>query len=128
MLIRKSIISAYFRDFSSDPISLIKGAGYGTPIFIEARNSYEMTTEWSYIEFIREFGLLGAIPFLYIIIKPIKMLCNTSYNWLVYSVVGYILIAFTNPLAYTTTSMVAYILMYYAYLKYITEFDEFEII
>ncbi len=117
MLVRKSIIEAYIRDFSENPLSLLKGAGYGTPIYIEARKAYEMTTEWSYLEFFREFGVMGGLPFLCIIIKPIKKLYNSEYNWVIYSVVVYILIAFTNPLAYTTTSMVAYILLYYNYFK-----------
>ena len=50
-----------------------------------------------------------------IVARNMAFLMKSNKQWVVYGVVSYLIIAFTNPLLYTTTGMVVYILLYYEY-------------
>lgn len=114
MVIRASAIKSYAEIFK-DLAVLLLGQGYGTDIYVSARAGVSSTTEWSAFEMIRWYGLIGFTIFAILIAYPIKRLRESSRSWMIYAVVSFLMIAFTNPLLYTTTGMLAYLMLYYEY-------------
>ena len=114
MVIRASALNAY-GDILRDPGILLFGQGYGSEIYVSARNEFSITTEWSFFEMIRWYGLIGFTLFIAVIVYPFRKLEKTNRRWMVYAMIGYLTIAYTNPLLYTTTGMVAYIMLYYEF-------------
>ena len=113
MIIRASALDAYGALFRNDSLKVLFGEGYGTEIYVAARGELSITTEWSFFEMMRWYGLFGLIAFIAVLGYPLKRLIKAKRRWIVFGTAGFLTIAFTNPLLYTTTSMVVYILLYY---------------
>lgn len=107
-LVRQGQLRGYIEVFS-DPFNLVFGTGFGSVFFNYGRNAYTASAELSYLEMLRNIGLIFFILFMWFlikpVIKPIKLSIKVAY-------IGYLLIAFTNPLLFSSTAYVIYIFMY----------------
>lgn len=108
----KSIISL----FQNHPLTLIIGTGFGETAEITNYGFTTGTSELSYLDLLRKMGILGLIPFMYFILKPIKTLIqNSETKLLVVTYILYLMVAATNPLLFSSTAYVYYV---YIYIKY----------
>lgn len=98
-----------FFDVLSNPQNLILGQGFGSEFWDAGRMMYSFSSEISYFDLLRKIGLIWFIPFAYFILKPFKFQIDI-YIKLTYC--GYLLIALTNPLLFSTTAFVMYIYLY----------------
>lgn len=98
-----------FFDVLSNPQNLILGQGFGSEFWDAGRMMYTSSSEISYLDLLRKIGLIWFIPFAYFILKPFKFKIDI-YIKLTYC--GYLMIALTNPLLFSTTAFVMYIYLY----------------
>lgn len=113
--------TGYFSDlislYKEKPLSIIWGTGFGSELYVSYYGEYRRIIELSFIDILRQIGLIGMIPFLYFIFFPVKSIALKS-EWTAFAYILYIIIAATNPLLYSSTAYVVYI---YAYLYYYYE-------
>lgn len=108
----KSIISL----FQNHPLTLFIGTGFGDTAAIANYGFTTGTSELSYLDLLRKMGILGLIPFMYFILKPIKTLIqNSETKLLVVTYIIYLMVAATNPLLFSSTAYIYYV---YIYIKY----------
>jgi len=79
------------------------------------RNMVVTSIELSYFDFWRQAGLFSLIGFLFCVFYPLKKLCRRENYWLIFGSVGYLIIAGTNPLLFSTTAYLLYIVIYSEY-------------
>lgn len=104
---------------SQNPLYLITGSGLGSYFYSTGVMGYTNLTEVAYLDLYRQIGLIGFIPFMYFLLKPMKYLFTDKYyKWLAISYIGYLLIAFTNPLLFSSTPFALYIYIYLRYMEY----------
>lgn len=120
MCVRQDIWTASVNAFSSNPINFFFGFGMGAEIYILSRNSYVSITEISFVQFVREHGLIAFIIFMCIILYPLKTLSKTKERWIVYAAIGFFIVASTNNFFFNSTGFVLYLLLFSKYLR-ITE-------
>ena len=89
---------------------LLFGTGVGSS-FLSSRGEEMTTFELSYIDLLRQSGIIGVGVFSSFIIKPVKKLWEEK-RWLLICYIAYLAVAFTNPLLITSTSFMLYILVY----------------
>ena len=106
--IRNGQLYSFFKVFSN-PSNLILGQGFGSEFWDSGRMAYVSSSEISYLDLLRKMGLICFIPFAYFVLKPFKFKINL-YLKVVY--MGYLIIALTNPLLFSTTAFVMYIYLY----------------
>lgn len=94
--------------FNQHPLYLLIGQGPGTLFYSEGFHKLTETTEWTYIEIIRQYGLTGILIF-FTILYPIFALWKYRKNDYIVGIMGaYIAclaIAGTNPLLISSTGM-----------------------
>lgn len=81
---------------------LLFGQGLGADIFWSARQGHHHLSELTYLELIRNFGLLGAAVIALILISPfftglIRVQRTTEYNDLLWAYAFYLIACATNP-------------------------------
>lgn len=100
----------------SNILNILFGTGVGSSF--RSFRGYEMTTfELSYVDYFRQVGVVGMLLFLNFIIKPVRDLFKHD-RWLLIGYLGYLAVAFTNPLLVTSTSFMMYLIIYSEFLKY----------
>lgn len=110
-------IKSIFIFLSQNPLYIITGSGLGSFFYSTGVMGYTNLVEIAYLDLFRQMGAILFVLFMYFLVKPIKCLyMNKDYTWLVISYLGYLAIAFTNPLLFSSTPFAIYILIY---LKYI---------
>lgn len=88
------------------PSTLFWGAGIGTTFYDYGRLTYISGVELSYFDLLRQIGLILFIPFIVFVFRPLlNMSIKTGFK---VSYIGYLAIAFTNPLLFTSTAYLAY--------------------
>ena len=97
---------------------MILGQGPGTEFYSEGFRKMTMKTEWTYVELLRNYGLL-CIPILYVVIYPFLRLLKQAFKFdsalaIAFGYVIYLVIAGTNPLLLSSTGMLV-ILSAYSY-------------
>lgn len=103
-----------------NPIYFFSGSGLGSYFYSLGANKLVNLTELSFFEVFRQVGLIGFIPFIVFLFVPINSLWKTkNYRWKIITYIGYLIIAFTNPVLFSSTPFVLYVLIYVDYL-YIT--------
>lgn len=117
MCVRQDIWKASVKAFSSNPINLFLGFGMGAEIYIPSRYSYVTLTEISFIQFVREHGIIALIIFMSTIAYPLKQLSKTKERWIVYATIGFFIVAATNNFLFNSTGFVLYLLLFSIYLK-----------
>lgn len=95
-----------------------KGLGsyyYGpvTRVFNTLQYGYINTSEWSYMEVIRQTGLLGLVIFMTIICMPILKLSKKKNYYPVLGGAAYLIVAIVDPFLITSTGFILYSVLYY---------------
>lgn len=94
----------------SNPITFVLGDGFGTMFYDYGRNKYISGVELSYIDLLRQIGILMFIPFMIFILFPLSSNINKQTK---IAYIGYMLIAWTNPLLFTSTAFLVYAYVYW---------------
>lgn len=106
-------VAVILDNLQSNILNLLFGTGVGSS-FRSPRGQDMRTFEFSYIDYLRQTGIVGLMVFFSFILKPMKYLF-VNERWLFISFIGYLLVAATNPLLVTSTSFMIYVLVYYDY-------------
>ncbi len=106
--LKGSLITDYLNLFK-DPEKLFIGSGFGSKIYSTYTNTYEIVTELSYFDFVKNTGLFLSIPFFVFIFYPLFR--KTKWNIKI-CYLGFLAIAATNPFLYSSTSFVVYLYIY----------------
>lgn len=96
---------------SEDPLRYLFGSGVGSYFYSVPRGKLVNIVEISFMDYFRQIGLIGFIPFIIFIIYPFFYMPEQN-KWLLIPYLGYLATAFTNPLLVSSTSFVAYIIVY----------------
>ena len=109
--ISNTIKLLYFRDyaamFSKWP-TLLFGQGLGASFFSTALGTRVSVTELTYVELIRNYGLIMACVFYFLLLYPLRMLGNQearTYHYLFLGYLGYLYLCTANPLLMSSTGM-----------------------
>lgn len=107
-----------------NPQNLLFGQGFGTYFYSKGIGDYTNLVELSYFDLLRQIGLLNFILFSIFLIFPIrKLFYSKKGTKIIISYLLYLLIAYTNPLLYSSTGYIMYIYVYYNYFKIKSEGD-----
>ena len=110
-IIKLAGIQSTFNLMNSNKWMYIFGSGLGSYYYDSARGMLVQLFELSFIDFFRQVGLMGYIPFIYFLICPMKYLFQNN-KWLLISYISYLIIAGTNPLLVNSTSFIGYLLIF----------------
>lgn len=110
--------------FSNHPEYLLFGQGLGASFYSEGFRGMTMLTEWTYIEMLRKYGLVGAACIMTFVLYPFRVLLPRIQRdeVLGFSIayLAYLLISGTNPLLLGSTGMLV-LLMVYSYIHRLEE-------
>jgi hypothetical protein len=101
-----SFLSDY-RGLFSDPGILLFGQGLGSYFDTAIRGRVSLT-EFTYLEFIRRFGVILSLLSFALLAYPLRMLAQKKYRDLHYVFIAYfcyLIMSFTNPLLMSSTGM-----------------------
>lgn len=86
--------------------------------FSYARNELINQSELSYVELLRQIGLIGLVPFMSFLIKPIyRLLTNKNFTWLALSFALYLIKCYFDPFLFTSTGFILIAVVYFEYRK-----------
>lgn len=103
----------------------IFGMGARTSYFSYARNELINESELSYIELLRQIGLIGLIPLIAFLIKPIyRLITDRRFIWLALSFSLYLFKCYFDPFLFTSTGFILIAVVYFEYRKSLTEVGE----
>lgn len=108
--IKYAAITSVFEHMNAAPYRYVFGSGVGSFFYSSGRNEYVDVVEVSYFDYFRQVGFVGFSFFMVFLMAPIKKLVRES-RWLLVCYIGYLAIAFTNPLLVSSTSFVAYVII-----------------
>ncbi len=110
---------SYQHLFEHNPLYMLVGQGIGTRFYSQGFHRMTFTTEWTYLELLRQYGLF-SIPILFTILFPLKQMWQHRRNSFCFGLMGtyvaYLLVAGTNPLLFSSTGMII-ILSVYSYIN-----------
>lgn len=106
--IRMGQLHSFLTHFS-ELDNLLLGDGFGTLFYDGGRNKMTFSSEISYFDLLRKIGLMWFIPFMVFVLKPFKR--NLSLH-VKLTYLGYLLVATTNPLLFSSTAYILYIYLY----------------
>lgn len=96
----------------------IFGMGARSYYFSYARNELINQSELSYVELLRQVGLIGLVPFMSFLIKPIyRLLTNKNFTWLALSFALYLIKCYFDPFLFTSTGFILITVVYFEYRK-----------
>jgi hypothetical protein len=101
----------HLHDYSlmfSDWKTLLFGQGLGATFFSTAWGTRVSVTELTYVEIIRNYGVLMALVFYALILYPVRMLANPKVrgdHYLYLGYVGYLYLCSANPFLLSSTGM-----------------------
>ena len=94
------------------------GMGARSYYFSYARNELINQSELSYVELLRQIGLIGLVPFMTFLIKPIyRLLTNKNFTWLALSFALYLIKCYFDPFLFTSTGFILIAVVYFEYRK-----------
>jgi hypothetical protein len=109
--ISNTIKLLYFRDygamFSNWP-TLLFGQGLGASFFSTALGTRISVTELTYVELLRNYGLIMACVFFFLLLYPLRTLRNPEArndHYLFLGYVGYLYLCTANPLLMSSTGI-----------------------
>ncbi|MCD8266007.1 MAG: hypothetical protein LUC33_02525 [Prevotellaceae bacterium] len=105
-----------FQDlFEHNPLYLLVGQGIGTSFYSVGFHRMTFTTEWSYLELLRKYGLFSLF-ILFTILYPFKTMWRYRRDSYCFGLMGtyfaYLLVAGTNPLLFASSGMIITICAY----------------
>lgn len=116
--VRKKILHNIISGFCSNPISFLIGSGFSSPFYNEARQGLSTLVELSYWNLLRQVGIFIFIPMLIGYLYPAYRLIKIKDTRpIAIACLGYLLIAYTNPLLYSTTGILGLLYMFYLVYK-----------
>lgn len=107
--IRKGQLRSY-KEIFSDFRNFFIGTGLGSSFYNYGRSKMVSSAEYAYLDLIRQVGVMFFLIFMIFVLYPLTR--NIALNRKVIYI-GYLAIAFTNPLLFSSTAFLAYIYMYY---------------
>lgn len=104
-------LESYLIFFNDNIWTIIFGQGPGGLMYSLGFNQYSVQTEWSYIEMIRYFGIVGAFIIVLIYCYPLFVIIKQHKNFnssssLIIGYIFYLITAGTNPLLLGSTGMI----------------------
>lgn len=114
--LRSLSLESIFMNWKRDPISFIIGSGYSSEFFDFGMNQMVSNVELSYWNLLRRVGIFVFFMMMYMFIYPIlktyksEPLANIGY-------IGYLIVAYTNPLLYTSTGITLLLYMFYLLMR-----------
>jgi hypothetical protein len=96
-----------------NPVILFTGTGLGSMFFSKGTGEFQSSVELSYLDLLRQMGLVFFVIFMLFVLYPILAL-NKKWICQKYAYITYLLIAATNPLLFSSTAYLVYV---YIYLK-----------
>jgi hypothetical protein len=104
-------LDSYSELFIKHPIILVTGQGAGSLFYSKGRKEMVLLTEWSYLEIIRMFGLIGAFIVVVLFFFPLYLIyCKRKKlkYWIPFFMgyFLYLLVGGTNPLLLGSTGMI----------------------
>lgn len=116
--VKKQILESYINLFNSNPIDyLIFGDGPGAEFFARGHNKIVTHTELSYLDLIRNYGIIFTIIIICLYLYPLLRIYNkyNTYKFLSF-VLGYMAFLFisgTNPYLFNSNGFSLLVLMWY---------------
>jgi hypothetical protein len=98
--IKIQLLHDYMTTFSSDVVTLLLGKGLGAYQYWSAKFAYDYISELTYLELIRNFGLIGGVAMMALLLLPISSAFSTGsqrLRALATSYALYLLMCVTNP-------------------------------
>ena len=119
-LVKYAHLTSYKELFEANPEYLLLGQGPCTEFYSLGFRKMTPQTEWTYVELIRNYGLM-CLPIFYVILLPIYKLLRLSQKhesaWAIaFAYIVYLIIAGTNPLLFSSTGMLV-LLSAYSYVE-----------
>ena len=109
-------LNSYIDLFVENPLYLILGQGPATQFYSEGFRRFTYVTEWTYIELLRNFGILSLLilgVFIFPLVCLWKYARKSNYVFGIFcTYVIYIFIAGTNPLLLSSTGMIMILAIY----------------
>ena len=105
----KTYISAF-----SNPASFLLGDGIGSSIYWDSKQGFSSKSEFSFIEIVRNFGLIGSTIIMTLILVPavnILLSKNTIAKGFALSFFGYLILSFTNPNFFNSMGMTVFAIL-----------------
>ena len=111
---RSHSLNSIFRYWSEQPIRLITGSGFSGKYFDSGRNDFISDVELSYWNLMRQLGFIMFVLVMIMILLPLFQLVKRRVGkHMILSYIGYLVIAYTNPLLYSSTGITVVLFMYY---------------
>jgi hypothetical protein len=103
-------LDSYSELLIKHPTILLSGQGAGSIFYSKGRHSMVVQTEWSYLEILRMFGIIGAAVIVVLFFYPLYLIYKKRklLELWVPAFLGYVLYLFvggTNPLLLGSTGM-----------------------
>ena len=101
----------YFRDYGvlfSNWLTLLFGQGFGSSFFATALGTRVSVTELTYVELLRNYGLIMGCIFYFLLLYPVRTLRNPEArpdHYLFLGYLGYLYLCTANPLLLSSSGM-----------------------
>ncbi len=106
--IKYAHLLSYQELFTEHPQYMLFGQGPGTRFYSQGFHRMTYTTEWTYIELIRQYGLFSLL-ILFTLLYPLRSMWKHRKDSFCFGIMGtyvaYLLVAGTNPLLISSTGM-----------------------
>ena len=113
---RRGHLISEWTEITKSISSFLFGSGYGNTFFSEGTGKTVYVTELSYFELLRQNGFVFFLVFIVFLIVPLRVLWKKDRT-LLWIYLMYLIIAYTNPLLYTSTAYIMYTLVYSKYIQ-----------
>lgn len=110
--IRSGHIQGLLNLWAQDPKALLLGSGFCSSFYSLGRNDYVSTIEQAYWDLIFKVGVVGFIPFLCMLIAPLKNLIKKGAYEVLIPYLAFLVITYTNPFLYSSTGYLLLIFVY----------------
>ena len=110
--IRSLEFQSIMQVWKDEPLRLISGQGFSTPFYNTATQTFTVSVEWSYINLLRQIGVIPFLLMMLMFLAPAINAIKENKNIIIaVGYIGYLAVAATNPLLYTSTGMTALLLL-----------------
>lgn len=123
--IRNLSLMSIITFWQDHPLSFIFGSGYASSFYNLGRFEFVSNIELSYWNLLRRVGLTIFAIMMFMFLYPLK---NMKFRPMIcFGYIAYLVVAYTNPLLYTSTGITVLLYMYVLNLQYL-RFDESQIV
>lgn len=109
--VRLGTITSIINALNSEKLYWLTGMGFGSTYYNVGRFAYVATSELSYLEFVREIGILfSVVVFSFLLYPLIKLYRKDKFSFLFYA--SYLFAGAFEPFIFTSTGFFVIMLMY----------------